>query len=229
MIHKEGNLGFYLNDYKNTATVREFYPEKDAMGLVSSTHVEVPEQLVVNGKTYIVTTIGHDAFCGQEYLGSITIPKTVERIEDEAFHNCKDLYWVKIAAEKIELGWHAFASCRKLTGFSAHKVVFTATNAFFMCDQLSRLVKTVFADEIPTETFGGCTKLKKVVFADNVVLEESAFKFCGENLTLHFLGNGKIEKTVAYPEPIIKTVIIQCPQTSNLVNKAFDGWHLNVY
>lgn len=51
--------------------------------------IVIPEQITYAGKRFTVTQIGKAAFRYQEYMTSISLPKTIKRIEDNAFEFCK--------------------------------------------------------------------------------------------------------------------------------------------
>ena len=51
----------------------------------------IPASVTYDGKTYSVTSIGHDAFYNSTSLTSITIPESVTSIDRDAFGNCTSL------------------------------------------------------------------------------------------------------------------------------------------
>jgi hypothetical protein len=73
--------------------------------------VVIPEQVIYNGKTYSVRSIGSNAFkeCGD--LTSIAIPNSVESIGWDAFAYCSRLSSVTIPNSVYHIGESAFAYC----------------------------------------------------------------------------------------------------------------------
>ena len=60
----------------------------------------IPQQLLVNGTNYYVTSIGEAAFSHCHHLQSITIPTSVERIGTWAFYGCEHLKEIKYLGTK---------------------------------------------------------------------------------------------------------------------------------
>ena len=75
----------YYKDAGGNATAEVTYKDTN-YGTYSGT-VEIPENVIspVNGMYYVVTTIGERAFYRCPYLQHLTLPATIDRIENEAF------------------------------------------------------------------------------------------------------------------------------------------------
>lgn len=102
-------------------------PSTDATG-----DIVIPENVEVEGKTYIVTSITPEAFKDNTAITSIVIPETVKYIGYDAFNGCSNLKELTIGnsntsrsfrlpardgdeeTEPIVIGENAFASCSKL-------------------------------------------------------------------------------------------------------------------
>lgn len=116
-------------------------------------YVTIPETL--GGED--VVAIGKSVFKGNRSISSVSMPSTVEVIEDYAFANCKSLKTVHFSRAITEIGAHAFDDCTSLTGVSLP----------------SRI------SEIAPYTFRGCTALKKIKIPAGVtVIAENAFANC---------------------------------------------------
>ncbi len=89
---------------------------------------------------YPVTHIAWNAFGGNESITSITIPDSVEYIEDFAFNECT-------ALESIDLG---------------DGVKYIGSNAFSSCPLLQSVHIPASTEQISWGLFGGCTNLESI-------------------------------------------------------------------
>ena len=72
--------------------------------------VEVPSTVVINNKTYPVTTISDGAFLNNPYITSVTIPQSVICIGANAFNGCSGLISIIIGEDVSVIGSKAFAN-----------------------------------------------------------------------------------------------------------------------
>ena len=72
--------------------------------------VEVPSTVVINNKTYPVTTISDGAFLNNPYITSVTIPRSVISIGANAFNGCSGLISIIIGENVSVIGSKAFAN-----------------------------------------------------------------------------------------------------------------------
>ena len=72
--------------------------------------VEVPSTVVINNKTYPVTTISDGAFLNNPYITSVTIPRSVICIGANAFNGCSGLISIIIGENVSVIGSKAFAN-----------------------------------------------------------------------------------------------------------------------
>lgn len=87
-----------------------------------------------------VTTIGDEAFSGNETLTSITIPDSVTTISYNAFKNCTALTGIYIPDSVKKVGPGAFEGCTALTSVEIGKNVSSwGTGVFINCDSLAKV------------------------------------------------------------------------------------------
>ena len=145
----------------------------------SITSYNIKSKVTFSGKEYTVTEIGtatSNAFRDCTALTTVTIPDTVEDIDDGAFRNCSSLSSIVIPDSVDEIGDQAFYGCTALSSVT-----------------LSKKLK-----EIDERTFAECPKLSKIVVPDSVTkIENGAF----ELLTNTDKGEGLNEITV--PKSVI--------------------------
>lgn len=109
-------------------------------------------------------TIESNAFANAEKLESFNFPKSVKKIELNAFSGCKNMTTVKFHDDAdIEIiGAGAFADCG-LTSISIPKKVKTIEReAFRSCKVLNKIDVTEFTTKIDPEAFKYCDNLKAI-------------------------------------------------------------------
>ena len=103
--------------------------------------VRIPANVIYDGTTYSVTTIGDRAFQYCSSLTSITIPNSVTTIGDRAFYNCSSLTSVIIGNSVTTIGAYAFDSCTSLASITIPNSVTTIEyGAFYDCSKLSAVI-----------------------------------------------------------------------------------------
>lgn len=116
-----------------------------------------------------VTTIGNNAFDGNEKITSVTIPGTVKEIRQYAFRGCKNLKKITLQEGVESIGYYAFAGCTNLTEVNLPSTLNYIENlAFRSCVNLEQIVIPENAKGQETKiqhcAFEFCSKLKKVYF-----------------------------------------------------------------
>ena len=102
-------------------------------------HVEIPSQVKHNGKTYQVVGIGQNTFADQTQMTSVTIPKSIRGIAEDAFRNT-GLTEVVIPGDEVNINQRAFHDCKKLTVATANgKKPNCSASAFEGCTNMKEL------------------------------------------------------------------------------------------
>lgn len=97
--------------------------------LGTDTYVNIPDT---------ITTIGDEAFSGNETLTSLTIPDSVTRISYNAFKNCTALTGVILPDSVEQVGPGAFEGCTSLTSVEIGENVSSwGSGVFANCDSLA--------------------------------------------------------------------------------------------
>lgn len=130
--------------------------------------IVIPGRVSHNGKTYIVRSIGENAFtrsvdldegclfAGRTALRSVVIPETVTSIGDYAFIGCNELKSVVIPQSIVSIGACAFFCCSSLTAVTLPDVLVSIGNS----------------------AFRGCTSLSSVAFPKSAGIGDYAFEEC---------------------------------------------------
>lgn len=166
-----------------------------------------PKQLTIessisdgNGNSYTVTKIGMGAF--NSTLEEVTLPPTLDEIEDSAFFKCSSLTEITIPEGVTKIGTNAFYGCSQLTSITIPSSIKNMDTAFPSNPKLSqvtltngiyRISSSAFKDctglteikiptsvyEICSDAFNGCTGLTSVTLEKGInIINRNAFKDC---------------------------------------------------
>lgn len=197
IIVKADGSDYYYNDYgfkileDGTASITEYIGSGGSIVLPSNVVDE-------SGKTYKVSQIGEQptspsgAFTGCDTITSVTIPGTIETI-DEGFVNCFNLKTVNIGYG-VKSMISAFRGCGSLESVEVPGSIVSMSGAFDYCDNLKTAVIDSGVEIVGG--FFGCDNLTDVVIPYGVKeIERSAFSYC-ENLTnITLPGEVEIDRT----------------------------------
>ena len=154
--------------------------------------IVIPEQITYNGKTYTVTTIGEYAFytggIASGSVTSVTIPRTVTKIEKDAFHGCSGLTEIILPEALTSIGSSAFYSCSGLTQLTIPDAVTTIGEAAFKgCSNLADVTIGNSVATIGRSAFGSCPKLTSITIPESVTwIGKWAFEGCTGITTLNY-------------------------------------------
>lgn len=133
---------------------------------IKSEKVVVPDEVVVNGKSYKVTAVAESAFKDKRSLKSVEIGKNVEVIEKNAFNGCKNLSEVVISSN----------------------VTAIQDKAFYKCNSLKSITIPSKVGKIGKQAFYGCKKLKEITIKSTKLtsgkIGKNAFKGVASNATV---------------------------------------------
>jgi hypothetical protein len=175
----DNKLHYTLNEETQTATLitsslAELKPIIDG-------ELIIPDTVVSNGKTYVVTAIGNNVFKDNSTITTVVIPSTVTQIGDSAFYGSSITSVViggtevpapnntatrRIVSEGIccSIGAYAFANCKKLTEINFPECVSAiGEGAFKDCSALTTINSKMQNPPVIDETvFEGCGDLGNI-------------------------------------------------------------------
>lgn len=138
--------------------------------------INIPSEVVFNGRTYKVVAIGDHAFSECTSLGNIIIPQSVESIGFGAF-SYSNISEISLPDNLKSIGAAAFRDSNIKEIIIPESVKDIETTIFANCRKLQKVqILTKQIDGIPDNTFDGCSSLKEVNLPSSVkYLGKSAF------------------------------------------------------
>lgn len=168
----------------NVYTLKYSFDEAEGTAIVTGyegtpENMVVPAEIVVNGKQYIVTSIGENAFQGCRSLISLELPATLKSIEKYAFANCSSLISLEFPVSLISIGDYAFDSCISLPSVELPRNIVTiGEGAFLWCSSLTFLELPEALTSIGDYAFRGCA-LQIITYLTHhpVTADENVFDY----------------------------------------------------
>ena len=127
-----------------------------------------------------ISSIGQNAFAGNETVTSVTIPESVTEIGDGAFNGCTNLGSVEIPEGVTSIGTETFANCTSLDSVDIpNSVTEIGSSAFNGCTSLTVIQIPVSVTVIGASAFANCSKLDTVDIPESVnEIGNGAFTNC---------------------------------------------------
>lgn len=172
---------FQVNDLTYSVTSTDEVKVHDCS--TTAQGVIIPSIVSHNGASYVVTSIGDQAFYLCHNLISVVIPETVLSIGNEAFNHCTGLTTLTIPSSVTSIGNSAFANTYSLTSMTIPDNVVTFGNEVFRNSGVSDVTLGNGISSIGSNTFNYCANLTTVTLGNGITsIGEQAFMWC-ENLT----------------------------------------------
>ncbi len=100
-------------------------------------HVAIPDSIVYNSETYLVTVVGTGAFNQKTHMEVLSIGNNVKLIESSAFRECTGLK--KLDLKNVtEVQYQAFMHCTSLTEMTADNLEIVGPYAFSILDVINQ-------------------------------------------------------------------------------------------
>ena len=131
--------------------------------------IEIPDAVIIGGRTYKVVSIGEWAFNGCISLTSIEIPNSVTYIGLGAFSGCTSLTSIVIPNSVTTIRDRAFYKCTSLTSIVIPNSVTKIEDwAFYDCESLTSIEIPNSVTTIGWIAFSGCTSLTSIEIPNSV-------------------------------------------------------------
>ncbi len=197
------------------------------------TSINILPTVSYGGKSYLVSSIGNEAFFGCEGLTSVIIPNSVTSIGGSAFSWCHSLTSVTIPNSVTAIGDYAFSGCSSLTSVSiSNSLTSISTGLFSHCGSLKRVTIPNSVSSIGNEAFSGCEGLTSVTIPNSVTtIGDDAFSWCGgltgvtipssvTSISNYTFQNCKSLKSVTIPNSVISIgfrAFFECESLSSVI------------
>ena len=176
----------------------------------SASSVTIPN--TIDGRP--VLAIGTGVFEDQYQLVTVSIPSSVERIQQNAFRNCKKLTSVTLPQELEYLGSHAFAECEQLSKVTVNSENITEVVGSAFSDSGTEsatgiaVTFTSTVEKIPKNLFTPANsqdypRIVSVTIGANVEeIGNYAFRYCADLETVTIASGSELEiiRTGAFQE-----------------------------
>ncbi|MBP3739316.1 MAG: leucine-rich repeat protein [Muribaculaceae bacterium] len=149
------------------STVKVQKPQDES--LYPKGKVAIPATVLIEGKTYTVTSIASWGFFGCNDITEVVIPRTITDIDIWAFTRCESLQRIEIPETVTRIGYAAFENCKSLKSISLPQSIDVVDERLFQeCDSLTtvRLPSTIKA--IKSGAFSRCKSLRSIVLPEGV-------------------------------------------------------------
>ena len=125
----------------------------------------IPETVVSNRASFLVTSIGENAFFDCKSLTTITLPNSVKRIKMGAFVFCSSLTSITIPNSVTTIEDNAFLCCSKLTSITiGNSVKSIGYCAFENCESLTEITLPNSIKSLGYYIFGNCFSLETISY-----------------------------------------------------------------
>lgn len=172
VIYKNKELKFeVLDDYSCSLTDADTNIEGE---------FEIPNEVLINGKSYTVTEIDDEAFAHCSKLTKVTIPNTVQTIGSYVFYVCDNLKSAVVPKSVTTIGSGLFSNCKQLTAVSLEATITHLPDLIFSaCNSLTSYTVPNGITRIGAYAFAFCENLHSVNLPESVTrIEDAAFDQC---------------------------------------------------
>ena len=102
--------------------------------------IQIPSTVIINDKTYKVTTIEQKAFRADKEITDVIFGSNITTVGKEAFYQCTNLRSVRFNSKTSRIGSNAFAQCTKLRNFTLPAGIKRIdARAFYQCQAVKSI------------------------------------------------------------------------------------------
>src|SRR5574344_1642922 len=176
------------------------------------------KKYIIEFKSKTIKKIENLAFFECKSLDSIDLP-AVTSIGDGAFAECKTLTKINFpTATSIDA--NAFNNCISLTNIDLHMAINIGANSFYYCTSLTG-IDLPAATSIGNCAFSGCTSLTNIILPEATSIGQGAFYGCTALSSISLPAATNIGDSAFYGCIALTSIIL--PETTNIENEAFNS------
>ena len=125
----------------------------------------IPETVVSNRASFLVTSIGENAFFSCKSLTSITLPDSVKSIGMGSFTYCESLLKITLPESVKSIEGYAFYRCESLTEITIpNSVKSIEDKAFYDCRSLTEITIPGSVKSLGHDVFSNCISLETITY-----------------------------------------------------------------
>ena len=172
-----------------------------------------------------VNKIGENAFNGCTSLTNIVIPNSVTSIESNAFDGCTSLTSIVIPDSVTSIESKAFDGCTSLTSIVIpDSVTSIGSYAFYNCTSLMNVTIPDNVTSVGSYAFSGCTSLTSIVIPDSVTsIGSYAFYGCTSLTSVTIPDSVTSIGSYAFSNCTLLTSIVIPDSVTSIGSSAFSG------
>lgn len=155
-------------------------------------HLEIPSEIMYEGKEYNVISIGQSAFESTENILSVTVPQGIVSIKDNAFYGCRKLENIELPIGLSSIGERAFTYCYSLQSIILPcTVTQIAGNAFEWCG----ILRAAYPDNLnrPFSSIGASYSRVTVPYPSNDAIIDNGVIFSIDKKTIYYASDSVVE------------------------------------
>lgn len=186
-------------------------PYDDRPGVVVSGSIVIPEKVYFEGEEYTVIGLGYMSFINSPQITSVTLPETIEYIEEYAIHRTGIEEMIFPESVK-KIGTGAIFDNHKMTKVKFGSKITSLGSGICKGDENLKEVDLGNIPYIPKEMFEGCESLESIIIPAEVKeIGSSAFYGCKDLRNISFLGTTPPKARNSFSGLDIKNITVSVP------------------
>lgn len=209
-----------------------WYIEYNAVDAKHNFSIDFPkvEKIVIGDKVRRIPT---GLFTRNSNITEVTLPASVEIIEESAFEDCKSLEYVRLSDNVMSIGDHAFAYCENLGDFHwPANLKSVGFSAFRSCSSLKTISLPEGMETVGYGAFDDCSGVESLYIASTIgEFGYGAFVFRNPGKEITITATAAIPQEIdwTWSDYYMGTPTIKVPAASLEAYKSHPSWNGSNY